>query len=319
MEANTIKKCPVCEGQSLKAHLSARDPDNLFDAPFNLLRCDSCGFIFLGGVIKLNGLYPKAYYRNPKVLLKLLFNFALDIFISSRIKLVRKYRKNPGKILDIGCGDGSFLVGIKRYGWDVLGADTSPAARDCMADKKLPLLKSGFLDSDIGAESMDAVTYWYSFEHLANPAEYLDKTYRVLKKGGILIVSVQNIESLQAVFSGSKWFHLDIPRHILHFSPATLKKILSRTHFTILDIEHHSLQMNVFGWYQSLLNLLGCRTNFLYKSLKRDYGFGKNTILPFLATVLLSPFILPLSVMLAKTEELCKRGGIITAIAKKCI
>lgn len=319
IEAGCIKKCPVCESSSFKVHLSARDADGMFNAPFNLLRCDLCGFIFLGEVIKSDSLYTEAYYRNPKAFLGPLFDFALHIFILDRIKLIERYRKAPGKILDIGCGDGSFLMAIKEKGWDALGIDTSAAGRGYMADKKLPILKGNFLDADISPESMDAVTYWYSFEHLANPVEYLEKTYRTLKKGGILVISVQNIESLQALFSGDKWFHLDIPRHILHFSPSTLRKALLNSGFEILTIDHRSLQMNIFGWYQSLFNLLCCQPNFVYNLLKRGHIDSKRMPVSLLITLLGTPFILPASLMLSKIEEFCGRGGIINAIAKKRI
>ncbi len=319
IEAGCIKKCPVCESSSFKAHFSTRDADRLFDAPFNLLRCDLCGFIFLGEVIKSDTLYTEAYYRNPKAFLEPFFDFALYIFILDRIKLIERYKRGAGKILDIGCGDGSFLLNIKKRGWDVLGVDTSAAGQDYMVNKKLPILKGDFLNADIEPESMDAITYWYSFEHLANPGEYLEKTYRTLKKSGILVISVQNIESLQAAFSGNKWFHLDVPRHILHFSPSTLKKILSSSGFEILAIEHRSLQMNIFGWYQSLLNLLGCQPNFLYNLLKRGHIDSGKALPSLLITLLGTPFILPASLILSGIEECCGRGGIINAIAKKRI
>jgi len=316
-EISILRKCPACGSSDPKVYFSAKDPDNLFSTPFTLLHCNLCNLVFIREILKLDNLYTGTYYGDPKSILKPFFNMALHLFILNRIKLIKRYKEGPGKILDIGCGDGAFLSHMNKYGWQVFGIDSSLSASDFMANKNLTLFGKDFLNTNIEAKSMDAVTYWYSFEHLSNPLEYLEKTYTVLKDDGILVISVQNIESFQAIFSGNRWFHLDLPRHILHFSPSTLQRILLNANFRILDIKHSSLQMNIFGWHQSLLNLLGYQPNFFYKLGKRGYIRSKKLLPSFLITLLASPLVFPLSIILAKLEEFYKRGGVITAIAKK--
>ncbi len=319
VEVNSVKKCPACGAKDAKNFLSAPDPDNLFTSSFILLRCRSCDLVFLGETVKSDSLYSRNYYRAPKLIMNPFFDMGLYFFILDRFKLIKRYKAGTGKILDIGCGDGSFLSFMKKRGWQAFGIDSSASTCDYMNAKNLVLIGQDFLESPIDKESMDVVTYWYSFEHLSNPVEYLQKTYRVLKNDGILIVSVPNISSMQAVFSRKHWFHLDLPRHTLHFSPATLREALLKSGFEILAIEHRSLQMNIMGWYQSLLNLSGCQPNFLYNLFKRGCLNSKKMIPSLLITLFASPFILPASLILSRIEEFCGRGGIINAIAKKHI
>jgi len=310
-------RCPVCGHNELKRHFSAKDLDNLFDSPFTLQRCRLCNLIFLGDIVKTNGLYNKAYYRKPNAALKPFFDLGLYLFILDRIRFVKKYVQSPGKILDVGCGDGAFLLRMKERGWRACGVDSSPSAAEYLEANNLTILGKDFLHCDIEPKSFDVITYWYSFEHLSDPAEHLKRAYGALCDNGTLIISVQNIESLQAVFSRDRWFHLDLPWHVLHFSPQSLKRALTEANFKVLDINHNSLQMNIFGWHQSLLNRLGCKPNFLYKLFKRGNAGSKKEFFSLLMTLLASPFIFPLSVIFSKAEELCRRGGVITAIAKK--
>ena len=320
MNANdSVKSCPVCSGNQMRKYLVANDPDGLFSYPFTLLKCKNCGLVFLKNIINPGVLYTKDYYRNPKLGIQFFFDFALCWFMAKRVAVIKRYKSGLGRILDIGCGDGAFLTKMKGSGWYALAVDSSPAAHEYLLGKGIVLISEDFLNAKIEENSLDAVTFWYSFEHLLNPVAHLKEAYRVLKEDGILAIAVQNIDSLQATISGRRWFHLDLPRHVLHFSPRTLASTLRSNGFKVLKAEHRSVQMNVFGWYQSLLNLLGFPQNIVYKLTKREaMPWGK--ILPLLLIALtISPFLFFLSVALSRLEELFHKGGAVTIIAKKYV
>jgi SAM-dependent methyltransferase len=314
-----MERCPICKNSDTDIYLVVRDPDGLFDAPFTLVRCKSCSLVFLRDIVQSDDLYNKRYYKSPKPVVAALFDIALNIFISNRLKLLQRYKSTPGRILDIGCGDGAFLLQMKKLGWEVFGIDSSPSALHYLKEKGITALGESFLDVTIQDKSVNVVTYWYSFEHIVNPVTYLEKTHQILKKDGIVVIAVQNIVSMQAVCTGKKWFHLDPPRHLLHFSPASLTYALNSAQFDIIDIDYRSLQMNIFGWYQSLLNIVDFQPNFFYKLLKRGHLDIKKFFLSLVINLVALPIVLPFAVVLAKLEEAKKRGGIITVIAKKRI
>lgn len=74
----------------------------------------------------------------------------------------------------------------------------------------------------------DVITLIHVLEHLRDPVGTLREVCRILKKGGIVIMAVPNIRSLAGFLFQSYWFHLDAPRHLHHFSPASLRRLLCK-------------------------------------------------------------------------------------------
>lgn len=316
-DGNLINSCPVCASSSFNEFLNTKDPDGLFDFSLFLLKCRDCGLVFLKEAVKQDCLYQKCYYRKTAGLFNRLFDFALNIFMSDRYNLINSFERKTGSILDVGCGDASFLLYIKKKGWKVFGVDSSLAAVDSGKDKDIPIIATDLLDSKVSLKDIDVITYWYCLEHLINPKAYMNKTYDILKNAGLLIVSVQNIDSLQFALFNSLWFHLDLPRHLLHFTPATLKKFLSDSGFDCLNMRHDSLQMNFFGWFQSLYNVLGFPKNLFYKTTKRGTIWTANNRLLLILMLAIAPYVIILSIMFCLIEVALGRGGVITAIARK--
>lgn len=320
MNANdSVRSCPACSGGQTREYLVANDPDGLFSYPFTLVKCKNCDLVFLKNIVNSKFLYTKTYYRNPKMGLQFFFDLAISWFMSNRVALIKRYKSGSGSIVDIGCGDGAFLAKMKQNGWFAMAVDSSPSAQGYLLEKGIVLISSDFLKEKIEGNSLDAVTFWYSFEHLLNALAHQKEAYRVLKEDGILVIAVQNIESLQATISGTRWFHLDLPRHVLHFSPRTLTDTLRLNGFRILKIEHRSVQMNIFGWYQSLLNILGFPQNIVYKLTKREVMSFAKTLPSLLLVLVISPFLFFLSLTLSTLEEILHKGGSVTVIAKKSI
>ena len=107
-------------------------------------------------------------------------------------------------------------------------------------------------------------------EHVYDPVETIHECARTLKKGGLLVISVPNILSLQASFGNRDWFHLDPPYHRHHFSEQGLTNLLENHSFSIRNVRRFDWEYNIFGWLQTLLNRTGIRKNLFYDSLKMD-------------------------------------------------
>lgn len=136
----------------------------------------------------------------------------------------------------MGCGSGEAIVALSAAGWECRGVETSPvaavAARACGVDVvEAELSAAGFEEG-----SFDVVRFSHSLEHVADPARELREARRVLRPGGSLVVAVPNFGSLLARVLRSRWFYLDVPRHLWHFERRQLAELVERTGFRVTSI-----------------------------------------------------------------------------------
>lgn len=262
-------------------------------------------------------LYPANYYKQTKGV-SVIFE---KLFLRERKALVEAFKKK-GKLLDIGCGEGKFLEAMGKNGWLVFGIEPSASFEDAPMKKEINLQQNRLTANHFENESFDVITLWQVLEHLDTPKEYLGIIRNILRKDGVLVISVPNLESLQFRFSRHKWFHLDLPRHKWYFTVPALSKLLRECHFQVKKIRHFSLEYNFFGWWQSLFNLLGCEMNFAYKYLKRGRinnreTLGLRRLYTTLGTAMLALPFLVMAFIFSSIESMMRRGGIITVIAVK--
>lgn len=319
MKSAESVSCPVCSLQEKEFHSGGYDYLSASGRQFSLVRCKGCGLVYLdsGQEREREGsLYQHNYYRKMSGMSKVLET----LFLSERRRIVEKFKKAPGVLLDLGCGTGEFAATMRNGGWEALGVEPSCAAggKSAGADK---IYRRDLIDLRFPSGSFSVVTLWQVLEHLPEPALYLTEINRLLEKDGVLVISVPNINSLQAGFSGNKWFHLDLPRHRWHFTPETVSELLGRSGFRVKEIKHFSLEYNPFGWWQSLFNLLGCEINFAYKHLKRGAVQKERSAAgrayTVLCTALLALPLLPAAFILSFLESALRRGGVITVAAGK--
>lgn len=139
-----------------------------------------------------------------------------------------------GRLLDFGCGGGSFLQRMHMQGWEVTGLDVSPFAVETIRkDLGLRAHLGTLPHAELQPESFDVVTMWHSLEHVHDPMEILRQAHRILTPGGKLLVAVPNIDSLPFRWFKHCWYGLDLPRHLTHFAPKTLKAMLVRASFSV--------------------------------------------------------------------------------------
>ena len=121
----------------------------------------------------------------------------------------------PGRLLDIGCGDGEFSYRIRKLGWAVEGLDfDAEAARLAEQRHGLKVNVCSVEEMAYPDDSFDAVTMNHVIEHLADPLAVLRNVRRILKPGGRLIVVTPNAGSWGLRLFGRNWQALDPPRHI---------------------------------------------------------------------------------------------------------
>jgi hypothetical protein len=100
---------------------------------------------------------------------------------------------------------------------------------------------------------VDVATLWHSLEHMANPAEVLASLRSVLSEDGTVVLAVPNLDSLQSRVTTTSWLHLDVPRHLSHFTRRSLELLLRQEGFEPVRWWNLEIEYDLIGWSQSLM------------------------------------------------------------------
>ena len=315
-------RCDLC-GSPLGSELfHDRHPD---DGPYRVCFCSTCRIALTvprPSPEEMNRLYATDRYRTREGK-RFVAPIERSVTLFNRLKsrIVTRRRKR-GSILDIGCGRGLFLNIMAGEGWRTKGVEfNAETAAYASSVYGIDVITVPDLER-IPDKEFDVITMYHVLEHVERPDALLDTCLRLLKDDGLLFVAVPNIASLQAVAGRSRWFHLDLPHHLYHFTTEGLLGLLRRKAFSIVALRHFDPEQNPYGWLQTLLNRSGIRKNFLYDVLKkrelRTVRDGAWPLRDALATVLLLPLYLPLSLVLSLFEAaVARRGGTIEVVAEK--
>ena len=211
------------------------------------------------------------------------------------------------------------LGGLLDRGFEAHGVEISAAAAAGADPRAQIRIAPNLQEAQYETNQFSAVILWHVLEHLRHPEETLAEVARILEPGGRLIIAVPNFDSMQSRWAGADWFHLDLPRHLYHFSDRTLVRFVERQGFAMRSLRHFALLQNPFGWLQSVLNrLTGTPRNSLYSLLhRRDAGLGQ--ALSGTQRALLRAaywFGLPVAGLLSVLEALRHEGGTIAMVAE---
>jgi SAM-dependent methyltransferase len=158
--------------------------------------------------------------------------------------------------LEIGCGDGRLLSALQAAGWQVLGVERSPDAALAARHRGVDVCVADVIALGLPTASCDLVIFWHALEHLADPRAALQEARRLLRDGGRLVVAAPNLASWQARLLGVRWYHLDVPRHLFHFTPPTLERLLQETGFQPVAWSFHQPAYELRGWFEALRSAL---------------------------------------------------------------
>jgi SAM-dependent methyltransferase len=213
--------CPIC-GQG-EAQEWLRGPDRLHGRQerYTLLRCPACSLVWLSNPPKPSEMY-------------LHYTEAYNKLISAggensparwgfRKEALAQY-KTCGTLLDLGCSSGSFLAFMQSESWKLYGIEMSAeVAKTAESRSGAQVFVGDILDAPFPRESFDVITCFDVLEHLYEPRQVMARVAEWLKPGGIFYVLVPNVDSAEGRVFGSYWHGLELPRHLFHYSPASLK------------------------------------------------------------------------------------------------
>lgn len=139
--------------------------------------------------------------------------------------------KNGGSLLDIGCGNGRFLMLAREMGWNAEGIDLDFKAVETACQRGLTVRQGGINLLSAEKEKYDFITLSHVIEHVHQPIDLLRNIYRLLKPGGILWLETPNLNSLGHTRFSASWRDLDPPRHLTLFTPDSMYHALHQTAF----------------------------------------------------------------------------------------
>jgi 2-polyprenyl-3-methyl-5-hydroxy-6-metoxy-1,4-benzoquinol methylase len=141
-----------------------------------------------------------------------------------------------GRLLDVGCGSGEWLLSMQTLDWQVEGLDFDENAVAVGHQRGLAVRHGSLEQQNLPKDSFDAVTLSHVIEHVDDPVRTLSECARILKPGGKLIVATPNNTSLGHRFFKENWRGLEPPRHLHIFSPQSLRQTLAQAGFQNVDI-----------------------------------------------------------------------------------
>lgn len=234
--------CAVCGSAMQRPMWTVSDTLLGSTEKYRIVRCPDCGTMRMS---------PRPAFelrRQSFSDLYPLFDWALGRKRPQPEQLMKRYtnqireinqRQRPGKLLDIGCGDGYFMLGMQQRGWEVHGIELNEKVAAYARDQLGLDVRAGAEHELDWGGSYDCITLLGVLEDVDDPIACLTRCFEHLNDGGLLVVQTHNIGSWEARLFGPHWFNIEAPRHVWHFSPVTLERLLNNNRFKQEHLIHY--------------------------------------------------------------------------------
>ena len=299
--------CHVCSSENLEDYIQTIDYLTL--EKFKIKKCKNCTSIQLENIPDdLSKYYHTKYRKYNSIISKI-----LNLYYKKRVYSWNKMFKNPGKVLEVGCGNGFMLNHFKSLKWEVLGVERNNETLDINnSNFDIKIITPDVYSVPLN-EKFDLIILFQVLEHISNPNNLLEHLNKLLKEEGKIIIGVPNINSWQFKFFKNNWFHLDAPRHIINYNYNSLE-LLAKKNGLIIESENYiSFEHDPFGWTQSFLNILSNKKNLLLKHLMHLEKINLIIIINYIFAFITMPFFLFLSII----SWIFKKGSNIQVVLKK--
>ena len=235
MELEQIS-CPLCQGLPCRPLFVHGEEQHV--------RCLGCGLIYVNPRQprkEIESFYEEEYYALGQ---KIDYEARVEFFAAVAARLETLVR--PGRLLDIGCGYGQFLLACRHRGWQVAGVELGEPACARARAQGLEVFRGTLAQAAYAEGRFDVVTLWNVLDHLVDPLAELREVLRVLRPGGLIYFRVPNAAfHLRAKGALGLLRHLGVRDvttfHLISLTPRTARLLLEKAGFTGVRVENSPL------------------------------------------------------------------------------
>lgn len=249
-DTSRIVPCPLCGCGEFQLRYPATTPRDGTLVPQDF-RCTSHGLGRHGDIVRCIrcGMLYNQPQPDPRSLLDIyrdiedptyvLESGARELTFARSLGQLHRYRRPPGRLLDVGCYTGVFMEAAAAAGWDVDGAELSGWAASVARGRGLGAVYEAPLEQlQVADSSYQVLTLWDVIEHVPEPRPLIAAAYRLLEPGGVLAFSTHLVDSLAVAILGTRYpFFMDM--HLVHFSRRTVRQLLTQQGFEVAAIRPH--------------------------------------------------------------------------------
>lgn len=250
----SVDTCPICGTNKLNDYLTVAD-HSVSHETFSIRQCKTCTLLITTPRPQnLDSYYASTQYISHAQTASSLFEkiyFAVrSRTLKQKLKLAEHYhtQRNPKSVLDYGCGTGEFLRTMLHAGWSVTGVEPSPQARQASQSDIKPNIYAS--ESNLPEETFSLITLWHVLEHTDNPLATLQQLRTRMKPGAHIFIAVPNPAAYDTTRYKAHWAGYDVPRHLWHFTPASMKTLIKEARLTLVAQK----PMPFDAYYVSLLS-----------------------------------------------------------------
>jgi SAM-dependent methyltransferase len=216
------RPCPACDGRRLEPVAGVQ--------PEHLVRCLQCGLVFewrLPADQELADLYGHYSYNRLKPCLP-----ATQASYRQVLQTLAPWR-GQGRLLDLGCGQGDFLVEAAAAHWRPTGMEFSQAAIALCRQRGLEVAQGASAATALAGRRFDVVTAFEVLEHLRTPGDLLRDAASLLESGGLMYLTTPNFNALLRHLERDRFAMVSYPEHLCFFTPASLGRLAARHGFRV--------------------------------------------------------------------------------------
>ncbi|MFD1185442.1 class I SAM-dependent methyltransferase [Pontibacter rugosus] len=254
MSYERLEQCPICGKEDFKNFLVVND-NAVSKESFVIVECENCTFKFTNprpDKESIGRYYESEEYISHSNIKHGIINRAYHVVRSittkQKVELINRYAPAKGSILDYGCGTGTFLSACKKDGWEIRGIEPNTKAREIASEETEEVIATNL--EDIEGEKFEVISLWHVLEHIHSLNETMSQILESLQDDGTLIIAVPNADSHDAKEYRENWAAYDVPRHLYHFTQATMKRFLKKHKMVLEEV----LPMKFDAYYVSMLS-----------------------------------------------------------------
>lgn len=239
-----LEHCPVCNSNQFTELFTCKDYVASGEN-FTIVLCSNCQLQFTNprpSQHDIGKYYESKQYishagsdKSELGVTYKIYDWVRNYSIGSKLKLIKNYHKN-GRLLDLGCGLGYFLNGVRvDKTFEGVGADVSDEAINFVSEQfNLAVLKEEKLN-ETENKFYDIITQWHVMEHVHQLEERMKLLKRILKDDGTMFIAVPISNSFDAKHYKQFWDGYDVPRHLYHFTSNSMRLLMEKNGFKVVQ------------------------------------------------------------------------------------